>query len=38
MPSDRDCKKGSTWVLERDGRTFTRGTYLPPPKRPDHDD
>ena len=34
----RACKKGSTWVLERDGRTFTRGTYLPPPKRPDNDD
>jgi phosphohistidine phosphatase SixA len=34
----RDCKKGSTWVLERDGRAFTRGTYLPPSKRPDHGD
>jgi len=32
---DRDAKKGSTWVLERDGATFTRGTYLPPPKRDD---
>ena len=31
----RDCKKGSTWVVEREGDTFTRGTYLPPPKRPD---
>ena len=30
---DRDAKKGSTWVLEREGATFTRGTYLPPPKR-----
>mgnify|MGYP001253632055 CR=1 FL=1 len=29
----RDCKKGSTWVLEREGPTFTRGTYRPPPKR-----
>jgi phosphohistidine phosphatase SixA len=29
----RDCKKGSTWVLERDGRDFARGTYLAPPKR-----
>jgi 8-oxo-dGTP diphosphatase len=28
----RDCKKGSTWVLEREGPTFVRGTYLPPPK------
>jgi len=27
----RDCKKGSTWVLERDGTRFVRGTYLPPP-------
>lgn len=26
-----DCKKGSTWVLERDGARFVRGTYLPPP-------
>jgi len=32
---DRDAKKGSTWVLERDGATFTLGTYLPPPKRDD---
>ena len=32
---DRDAKKGSTWVLDRDGATFTRGTYLPPPKRDD---
>jgi 8-oxo-dGTP diphosphatase len=31
----RDAKKGSTWVLEREGATFTRGTYLPPPKRND---
>jgi 8-oxo-dGTP diphosphatase len=31
----RDCKKGSTWVLEREGPTFVRGTYLPPPKRDD---
>jgi broad specificity phosphatase PhoE len=29
----RDCKKGSTWVLEREGPAFARGTYLPPPKR-----
>ena len=29
----RDCKKGSTWVLEREGPNFVRGTYLPPPKR-----
>ena len=29
----RDAKKGSTWVLEREGPRFTRGTYLPPPKR-----
>jgi phosphohistidine phosphatase SixA len=29
----RDAKKGSTWVLEREGARFTRGTYLPPPKR-----
>ncbi len=28
----RDCKKGSTWVLEREGATFVRGTYLEPPK------
>jgi phosphohistidine phosphatase SixA len=28
----RDCKKGSTWVIERDGPAFARGTYLPPPK------
>jgi 8-oxo-(d)GTP phosphatase len=28
----RDCKKGSTWILDRDGPKFTRGTYLPPPK------
>jgi 8-oxo-dGTP diphosphatase len=28
----RDCKKGSTWVLEREGPTFVRGTYVPPPK------
>jgi phosphohistidine phosphatase SixA len=34
----RDCKKGSTWVLERKGPTFARGTYLPPPKRGDQDD
>jgi 8-oxo-dGTP diphosphatase len=27
----RDCKKGSTWVLEREGTDFVRGTYLPPP-------
>jgi len=27
----RDCKKGSTWVLDREGATFVRGTYLPPP-------
>ncbi len=27
----RDCKKGSTWVLERDGSRFVRATYLPPP-------
>jgi 8-oxo-dGTP diphosphatase len=33
---DRDAKKGSTWVLERDGATFTRGSYLPAPK-PDED-
>jgi 8-oxo-dGTP diphosphatase len=33
----RDCKKGSTWVLEREGPTFARGTYLPPPKRRDDD-
>lgn len=32
---DRDCKKGSTWVLEREGPTFARGTYLPPPKQED---
>ena len=32
---DRDAKKGSTWVLDREGATFTRGTYLPPPKRAD---
>jgi phosphohistidine phosphatase SixA len=31
----RDAKKGSTWVLERDGAIFTRATYLPPPKRGD---
>ena len=31
----RDCKKGSTWVLEREGPTFVRGTYVPPPKRDD---
>jgi 8-oxo-dGTP diphosphatase len=31
----RDCKKGSTWLLEREGPTFVRGTYLPPPKRED---
>jgi phosphohistidine phosphatase SixA len=29
----RDCKKGSTWVLERTGSRYVRGTYLPPPKR-----
>jgi phosphohistidine phosphatase SixA len=28
----RDCKKGSTWLLERNGDHFVRGTYLPPPK------
>jgi 8-oxo-dGTP diphosphatase len=28
----RDCKKGSTWVLERDGDRFVRATYLPPPR------
>jgi phosphohistidine phosphatase SixA len=28
----RDCKKGSTWLLEREGARFARGTYLPPPK------
>ncbi len=28
----RDGKKGSTWVLERDGARFTRATYLPPPE------
>ncbi len=28
----RDCKKGSTWVLERNGPSFVRGTYLPPAK------
>lgn len=28
----RDCKKGSTWVLERSGPTFSRGTYLAPVK------
>ena len=32
----RDCKKGSTWVIEREGADFARGTYLPPPKRLDH--
>lgn len=29
----RDCKKGSTWVLDRDGAGFARATYLPPPPR-----
>ena len=29
----RDAKKASTWVLEREGAAFSRGTYLPPPKR-----
>jgi 8-oxo-dGTP diphosphatase len=33
----RDCKKGSTWILEREGPTFTRGTYVPPPKPGDRD-
>jgi 8-oxo-dGTP diphosphatase len=28
----RDCKKGSTWILEREGPAFVRGTYVPPPK------
>jgi 8-oxo-dGTP diphosphatase len=32
---DRDAKKCSTWVLEREGADFTRGTYLAPPKRDD---
>ena len=27
----RDAKKGSTWVLEHDGRRFVRGRYLPAP-------
>ena len=35
---DRDCKKGSTWVLERQGRAFARATYLPPPRRIGRDD
>ncbi len=26
-----ESRKGSTWVLETDGRTVRRGTYLPPP-------
>ena len=25
------CKKGSTWVLERDGGLFTEARYVPPP-------
>lgn len=25
------CKKGSTWILEIEGRRFTRAKYLPPP-------
>jgi phosphohistidine phosphatase SixA len=33
----RDCKKGSTWVLEREGASFVRGLYLPPPKVKDRD-
>jgi 8-oxo-dGTP diphosphatase len=28
----RDCKKGSTWALDRDGGRFLRGHYLPPPE------
>lgn len=28
----RDCKKGSTWALERNGDRFVRATYLTPPK------
>ena len=31
----RDCKKGSTWILEREGPAFVRATYMPPPKRED---
>jgi 8-oxo-dGTP diphosphatase len=31
----RDCKKGSTWILEREGPAFVRGTYVAPPKRDD---
>ena len=31
----RDCKKGSTWILEREGAAFARGTYLKPPKAPE---
>lgn len=27
----RDAKKGSTWVLDHDGRRFVRGRYLPAP-------
>ena len=29
----RDCKKGSAWILEREGARFVRGTYVPPPKK-----
>ena len=30
----RDCKKGSTWILERTGASFVRGTYVKPPSIP----
>ena len=31
IEGDRDWKKGSTWVLDRDGDGFDRARYLPPP-------
>lgn len=30
-----EWKKGSTWILERDGGLFTTARYLPPPDRAD---
>lgn len=31
LQEDHVWKKGSTWILERDGDSFTRGIYLPAP-------
>jgi broad specificity phosphatase PhoE len=31
LPGPLECKKGSTWVLEVEGGSFRKGTYLRPP-------